>query len=301
MKNKLSKIIRMRIIVSISVFAIAFLANSAYAGTLSCSVTTALLCTGGSNTVLLRMSGSTNAHAELGSGTHVNYDANVVCCTGVTGLSSACVAPTTTLLKLSGVTNAHSEQNTNTNYANNACISVPTGGTVAVGYGANCTGYDTTIASMSNTTNAHVGGPSAYATKVCASATSTPAGLNISGTVTSSVFDSTATSTGGAGYHSILWNGTLGTGGTGKVRFQLAAADTTTGPWSYYGGATCGSSDWFDVTAPGVPVELKGASCQSAWNNKRYFRYKIQICSNDCVTNGPNTPTVTGVAVSFAP
>ena len=39
-----------------------FFLNTVYAGTLSCSVTTAAACTG---TVIWRMSGSTNAHSEL--------------------------------------------------------------------------------------------------------------------------------------------------------------------------------------------------------------------------------------------
>lgn len=148
-----------------------FVVPRAYAGTLSCTVTTAALCTGGTNTIILRMSGSTNAHAELPSQSHPNYANNVICCSGVTGLSNTCTAPSAVVLRMSGVTNAHSEQNTltNVNYTSNACISVPTGGTISVGYQAtNCNGYDTTLGSMSGSTNAHVGNSSQYATKICA-------------------------------------------------------------------------------------------------------------------------------------
>lgn len=139
-----------------------------YAGTLSCSVTTAAACTG---TVIWRMSGATNAHAELPSQATAAYASNVVCCSGVTGLGNACTGTFATALKLSGVTNAHSEQNSQANYANNACISVPSGGTVSIGYQAtNCTGFDTTLGSMTGTTNAHVGNTTAYTTKICGTA-----------------------------------------------------------------------------------------------------------------------------------
>jgi len=158
------------LIVSLIVVSI-FVAQPAYAGTLSCTVTTAALCTGGTNTIILRMSGSTNAHAELPSQSNGNYAGNVVCCSGITGLSNSCTAPSAVVLRLAGTTNAHSEQNSqaNANYTSNACISVPTGGTISVGYQAtNCTGYDTTLGSMSGATNAHVGDGTQYATKICA-------------------------------------------------------------------------------------------------------------------------------------
>ncbi len=142
----------------------------AYAGTLTASVTTASACIAGGGTILLRLSGATNAHAELPGQANTNYDANVICGNGVTGLGNACTGTTATILKLSGLSNAHVEQNTGA-YANNACISV-TSGSVSVGYQAdNCTGFDATIGSMSGTTNAHVGDGNAYTTKICATAT----------------------------------------------------------------------------------------------------------------------------------
>lgn len=140
----------------------------AYGGTLSCSVTTAAACTG---TVIYRMSGAANAHAELPSQTTAAYANNVVCCTGVTGLGTSCTTgATTTALKLSGVTNAHVQQTGS--YVNDACISVTAGGTVSVGYQAtNCTGFDTTLGSMSAATNAQVGNSAAYAAiQICGTA-----------------------------------------------------------------------------------------------------------------------------------
>lgn len=283
----------------IILMSLVFVASSVYAGTLSCSVTTAASCTG---TVIYRMSGSTNAHAQLSSQSNPNYDNNVVCCSGVTGLSNACVAPFAVALQLEKVTNAHSQINTQTGYTNNACMSVPTGGTVSIGYvtsPATCTGsgYDTTLGSIYSNTNSHVGNTTAYTIKICGTATGASAGVPAKGTLTSSVFDTTANST-SIGYNSIMWKGTAG---TGKVRFQLAASSSATGPWNYYGGSTCGALDWFDTTGPDSPVELKGTSCVSNWNNKRYFRYKVQVCSaSDCTSQGATSPVVNSIIVNWS-
>lgn len=132
-------------------------------------------------------------------------------------------------------------------------------------------------------------------------------GFPVYGDLTSSVFDSTG-SADGAAYNSVLWNGVLGGAGAdqGKVLFQFAAADAPSGPWTFLGGDTCASDNWFDPGASATPIELKGTGlnapvCTAAWNNKRYFRYKIRICSNDCVTAGAFTPIVNGVVVNWAP
>ena len=146
--------------------------NYVEAGSLSCSVTTSAACTG---TVIYRMSSTTNAHAELANQSNVNYDNNVVCCTNVIGLGNSCAGTTATALKLSSTTNAHAEQNNQSNYSDNVCISVPTGGSVSIGYQAsNCTGYDTTLGSIESVTNSHVGDGSAYNTKICGTASGVP-------------------------------------------------------------------------------------------------------------------------------
>jgi hypothetical protein len=148
---------------------------------LSCSVTTSAGC---SDTVLLRMSGSLNAHAELPNQTTPVYDNNVVCCSGVTGLGNSCAVSNKAIFaKLSGVTNAHVEQNMQLNYSQNACISSSfSGDAITIGYkSSDCSGYDTTLFSMANTpTNSQVGSPSSYINKVCAKISSQSISFDIS-------------------------------------------------------------------------------------------------------------------------
>ena len=123
----------------------------------------------------------------------------------------------------------------------------------------------------------------------------------ISGNLISSVFDTTANSN-TIGYNSIMWKGTLGGSGLneGNVSFQLATSSSPSGPWNFYGGNTCGPLDFFS-SSPNTPIELKGNDCFSAWNNKRYFRYQIKLCSNDCISQGSNTPTVDDIIVNWSP
>ena len=148
---------------------------------LSCSITASGSCSG---TVLLRMSGSTNAHAELPTQSTVVYDNNVVCCDGVTGLSNSCAESNReTIVKLSDVTNAHVEENTENNYGQTACLaSTSAGDEITIAYqSTNCTGYDTTLFSMATTTtNSQVGNTTAYTNKVCAKVLSQSITFNIS-------------------------------------------------------------------------------------------------------------------------
>lgn len=140
---------------------------------LSCSVTTQAACTGGSVT-LLRMSGSTNAHAELPSQSNTNYDNNVICCSSSSSIGNSCSAFNKQIfLKLSGVTNGTVQETSVNTYGTDACLSDSVGNdTITVGYqNSNCSGYDTTLASISSTDNAHIGDGSAYTRKVCATVT----------------------------------------------------------------------------------------------------------------------------------
>lgn len=145
----------------------------------SCSITTALGCT---NTIVLRMSSQTNAHAEMPNQSTSNYSNNVICCSGLSGTS--CTGNTASVLKLSSTTNAHVELATNNNYTNTACVTSTEGGPL-IGYqDNNCTGYDTTLASISSTTNATIGNASNYTKKICGSLTPFSISFTISTTTT---------------------------------------------------------------------------------------------------------------------
>ncbi|MFZ2072206.1 MAG: GIY-YIG nuclease family protein [Minisyncoccia bacterium] len=147
-------------------FLILFSGHYAY-GALTCSV--ANVCNS-PDTVIFKISGNSNAHAELQS--QSNYS-KYICCSGVSGIGNSCSGTSVAVARLSGITNAHVEENTQSNYGNNACLSISSG-TVSVGYqDNNCTGYQTTVASISGQTNAQVGDANTYTKKICASATAT--------------------------------------------------------------------------------------------------------------------------------
>lgn len=131
------------------------------------------------------------------------------------------------------------------------------------------------------------------------------------GELYSAVFDTATTSS----YNSIMWKGTLGGPQVdqGQVRFQLAASDCSNGAtdypacsigsWSFVGGATCAVSDWFNPGVPNTPYDLQASSCIAQWNNKRYFRYVVQLCANttDCNATGNYSPTVDDVIINYSP
>jgi len=151
------------IIALFSCFLLFISADSAEAA-LSCSFNS---CPSG-GIYVLRMSASSNAHAELPS--QSNYS-NYVCCSGISGTS--CTGGTV-FLKLSALTNAHVEQTNYSNYSNNACLTPSAGETISCNYSTSCsTGY-VCLASISSGTNAHIGDCSAYSTKVCCTATAAP-------------------------------------------------------------------------------------------------------------------------------
>lgn len=124
------------------------------------------------------------------------------------------------------------------------------------------------------------------------------AGYKAHGELISAVYEPTANADGPA-YNSIMWKGKLGgTNLEGKVRFQIAVSPSSLGPWSYLGGDTCSANDWYETASPSEQIEL---NCPEL-NNKKYLRYKIQICSSaDCLTSGTETPEVEEVIVNWSP
>jgi hypothetical protein len=114
--------------------------------------------------------------------------------------------------------------------------------------------------------------------------------LPVSGFVISSAYDTLIVQ--GAGFNSIMWNGNLN---GGKVRLQLATSDSALGPWNFK-GPDCNSSAYYENDA-NVPNKIK---CLDH-NNQRYFRYKIILCSNNCVGAGSSNPNVNSVIVNWSP
>ena len=158
--------------------------NIVQAGTLSCAVRSGSCNTGEVN--VFKLNSTSNSHTGLpGSSSYTQ----LVCCGGVTGLGTNCSGTYATVIKLSSADNAHLEiPGGGGNYTQSACLSVPSGGAVSIGYQtSNCTGFDTTVASMSSpSTNAHGGDGTIYTNKICATASG-------AGSVSSDIVDSSGT------------------------------------------------------------------------------------------------------------
>src|SRR3989304_1036251 len=117
-------------------------------------------------------------------------------------------------------------------------------------------------------------------------------GYAATGNLESSTFDTGIVS--GSAYNSIMWAGQLGTNEIGKVKLHLASDAEGDGPWTYY-GADCNQGTFY-TAASSTPMEI---GCPAVHNNKRYFRYKVTICSaNNCSDSGETTPQVDDVIVN---
>lgn len=142
----------------------------------------------------------------------------------------------------------------------------------------------------------------------CGSATSTAYKVNTDwratstvGYLASSIFDTQ--DQGGALLNSIIWQGTLGTNTC--VDFQVAASNSSSGPWNYEGpdgsdqtyyGASC-------TAAPqgGVGCALPDtAICVNKANylNQRYLRYKVRLTSDLLQTS---TPVINNIILNWSP
>lgn len=132
---------------------------------------------------------------------------------------------------------------------------------------------------------------------------SPPSGGNYqaTGEIISPVFDTGASN--GVGFNFIMASGT--TPGSTKIRAQLATSNSPSGPWTYL-GPNCvggGSDYYFDGAFPITPLPWsKEIGCPSNHNNKRYFRYKLILCSaNSCSEQGANTPQIDKFIVNWSP
>lgn len=115
---------------------------------------------------LFSMHNLDNSHAEM-PGQNFYTDNKVFCRSSIPGgiLSNNCVGGTP-ILNLSGDTNAHVEKGNLSNYIKSACL-LAQNRNISCEYVSSCSGDQVCIASISDTTNAHVGNCNAFSTKVC--------------------------------------------------------------------------------------------------------------------------------------
>ncbi len=119
-------------------------------------------------------------------------------------------------------------------------------------------------------------------------------GYPATGNVVSSTFDTLTTN--GSTFNSIGWKGIKPV--STRVRLQLATSNNAAGPFNFIGGLTCTSNDFYEPD-PDNEAALK---CFSLFNNKRYYQYKIILCSsNDCSTSGSQTPQVNDIMINWSP
>ncbi len=108
-----------------------------------------------------------------------------------------------------------------------------------------------------------------------------------SGYLISSILDTGVS--GGAGFNSLLWQGSLGSGGS--VKFQIAFSNSPSGPWTYYGPTS--TSDYYQPN-PNVSVSFPTTGSASP-QNYRYIRYKVYLS-----TTG-TTPQVDDIIINWSP
>lgn len=121
----------------------------------------------------------------------------------------------------------------------------------------------------------------------------------VSGIFYSPIFDTGAVN--GASFNKIMAKGPSNPGT--KVRVQFAASSSTDpNSFTFIGPSPdCNPGVYFydsDIPQPNISKEI---GCFSQHNNKRYFRYKVILCSNDCSTAGSATPQVDDVIINWSP
>jgi hypothetical protein len=120
------------------------------------------------------------------------------------------------------------------------------------------------------------------------------------GYVISSVFDTLRTT--GVTLKSLTWEGSAPAGTC--TNFQIAASNSSGGPWSYIGPSGDNTTYYGAACSEGLSGGLGCAAADTAicvdasqFNNYRYFRYKAQLKSNLTQTQ---TPRVDDVILNFS-
>ena len=107
-------------------------------------------------------------------------------------------------------------------------------------------------------------------------------------TLDSSIFDTGVAA--GAELNSVLWHGSEPAGA--EVSFQFAVSDASAGPWAYIGPD--GTSNTSYRGGPNISLKLN----YTHHNNKRYFRYRVFLQSNQSQTISPR---VDDIIVNWSP
>ncbi len=107
------------------------------------------------------------------------------------------------------------------------------------------------------------------------------------GTLISSILDTGVS--GGTGFNSLIWQGSLGTGGA--VKFQIAFSNSSSTVDTYYGPTSI--SDWYQPN-PNVSIALTTTGSASS-QNKRYIRYKVNLSTSS------TTPTINDIIINWSP
>lgn len=118
----------------------------------------------------------------------------------------------------------------------------------------------------------------------------------MSGEIVSPVFDTGAVN--GAGFNYILLKGSTPVGT--KARAQFATANDAAGPWTFL-GPNCDTTSYYYDSALSSPEQSKEIKCYDNHNNKRYFKYKVILCSGDCSAGGDGTPQINDVIINWSP
>ncbi|MDO8602169.1 MAG: hypothetical protein Q7R62_03565, partial [bacterium] len=98
------------------------------------------------------------------------------------------------------------------------------------------------------------------------------------GTLVSAIFDTQVV--GGAGFNTIMWQGTQPTGTA--VKFQIAASNNASGPWNYFGPDGTAST-YYQPAGPDVQTKF----IRAVHDNNRYVRYQVTLESNIEKTYSP--------------
>jgi len=120
--------------------------------------------------LVLRLSGTNNAHAELYNQNNYRY---LLCCSAPgLGVSTTSSTISTLLLRLSSQTNAHVERNDQPKYSNTVYLTKSGGSISCSGPKSSCVSGEVCVVSISGNTNAHIGNCDAYPNKICCKAPS---------------------------------------------------------------------------------------------------------------------------------